>query len=147
MAGPSRLARPESIDWEAVEVSAVGCEDDGTSQRMCEAIDQARIAGESLGGVFEIWCWGLCPGLGGYARFEDRLDGKLLGGIGRDTRYQGGRDRVRVRRRRPPRVQRCTTPSSCERRRLSLDRPLEEQRRRAGGRHEHRAARGSPRRP
>ena len=49
---------------------------------MCEAIDQARDAGESLGGVFEVWCWGLCPGLGGYARFEDRLDGRLLGALG-----------------------------------------------------------------
>jgi chorismate synthase len=76
------LARPASIDWQAVEVSAVGCEDPGVSQRMCEAIDQARLAGESLGGVFEIWCWGLCPGLGGYACFEDRLDGLLLGALG-----------------------------------------------------------------
>jgi chorismate synthase len=76
------LARPDSVDWQAVEASAVGCEDAVLSQRMSEAIDQARTAGESLGGVFEIWCWGLCPGLGGYARFEDRLDGMLLGAVG-----------------------------------------------------------------
>ncbi len=82
MEAQADLARPASIDWEAVEVSAVGCEDAGLSRRMCEAIDQARSTGESLGGVFEIWCWGLCPGLGGYARFEDRLDGMLLGAIG-----------------------------------------------------------------
>jgi chorismate synthase len=76
------LAHPDSIDWQAVETSSVGCEDAGLTQRMCEAIDQARSAGESLGGVFEIWCWGLCPGLGGYARADDRLDGKLLGALG-----------------------------------------------------------------
>ncbi len=76
------FAHPESIDWEAVEASAVGCADADLTQRMREAIDRARGAGESLGGVFEIWCWGLCPGLGGYARVEDRLDGRLLGALG-----------------------------------------------------------------
>ena len=76
------LAHPESIDWEAVAASPVGCVDEGLSLQMCAAIDQARAAGESLGGVFEIWCWGACPGLGGYARMEDRLDARLLGALG-----------------------------------------------------------------
>lgn len=76
------LANPESVDWPAAEASPVGCEDAGLSQKMCDAIDQARDAGESLGGVFEVWCWGMCPGLGGYARPEDRLDGRLLGALG-----------------------------------------------------------------
>ena len=76
------LARPGSIDWEAVEASPVACADALLSQQMCLAVDQARTAGESLGGVFEIWCWGVCPGLGGYACMEDRLDARLLGAIG-----------------------------------------------------------------
>jgi chorismate synthase len=76
------LAQPRSIDWEAVEASPVGCADEGLSQRMCAAIDQARTAGESLGGIFEIWCWGVCPGLGGYASMEDRLDARLLWALG-----------------------------------------------------------------
>jgi chorismate synthase len=76
------FADPGSVDWEAVESSPVACEDDAVSQRMCAAIDEARTRGESLGGVFEIWCWGLCPGLGGYATFEDRLDGRLMGAVG-----------------------------------------------------------------
>jgi chorismate synthase len=80
--GVTGLADPESIDWEAVEASPVACEDRVVSQRMCDAIDRARDAGESLGGVFEVWCWGLCPGLGGYVTFEDRLDGRLLGAVG-----------------------------------------------------------------
>ena len=42
----------------------------------------ARRQGESLGGVFEIWCWGLCPGLGGYGASKTRLDGRLLGALG-----------------------------------------------------------------
>jgi chorismate synthase len=76
------LAHPESIDWEAAETSPVGCADARLSEQMCAAVDEARAAGESLGGVFEIWCWGVCPGLGGYARMEDRLDARLLGAVG-----------------------------------------------------------------
>ena len=73
---------PESIDWATVEESPVGCDDPRVSARMCDEIDRAREAGESLGGLFEIWCWGLFPGLGGYARPQDRLDGRLLGALG-----------------------------------------------------------------
>ena len=80
--GRADLARPESVDWDAVEASPVGCADGGLSQQMCAAVDHARTAGESLGGVFEIWCWGACPGLGGYARMEDRLDARLLWALG-----------------------------------------------------------------
>lgn len=78
----SDFCRPERIDWAAAEASPVGCDDSGVSEAMCGAIDEAREAGESLGGVFEVWCWGLCPGLGGYAGVGDRLDGRLLGALG-----------------------------------------------------------------
>jgi chorismate synthase len=78
----SDFAHPDAIDWEAVEASAVRCEDTVAAMAMCEAIDRAREAGESLGGVFEVWCWGLCPGLGGYGSPQDRLDGRLLGALG-----------------------------------------------------------------
>ena len=72
---------PSAIDWEAVEDSRTGCEDVATTAAMCAAIDEARVAGESLGGIFEIWCWGVCPGLGGYATYADRLDGRLVGAL------------------------------------------------------------------
>jgi chorismate synthase len=72
----------KSVEWQAVEDSPVGCEDPVASQAMCDAIDEARRQGESLGGVFEIWCWGLRPGVGGYERIESRLDGRLMGAIG-----------------------------------------------------------------
>ncbi len=78
---PSELLHPEAIDWEAVEASPVACEDAAVAKAMLAAIDSAREAGESLGGVFEIWCWGLCPGVGGYASMDDRLDGRLLGAL------------------------------------------------------------------
>jgi chorismate synthase len=70
-----------SIDWQAVEESPVGCDDSVAGEAMCRAIDQAREQGESLGGVFEVWCLGLCPGVGGYDRMDSRLDGLLLGAL------------------------------------------------------------------
>ena len=72
----------DSVNWAAVEASSVSCDDAETSQAMCVAIDEARKNGESLGGVFEVWCWGVCPGLGGYATYEERLDGRLMGALG-----------------------------------------------------------------
>lgn len=74
-------ARPDRIDWEAAEQSPVACDEAAAAEAMCAAIDQARADGESLGGVFEVWCWGLCPGLGSYATMEERLDGRLLGAV------------------------------------------------------------------
>jgi chorismate synthase len=79
--GGSSFLDPTAVDWEAVETSPVGCADAVASRAMCAAIDEARAKGESLGGVFEIWCWGLTPGLGGYATYEERIDGRLLGAL------------------------------------------------------------------
>lgn len=76
------FSRPDSVDWGAAEASPVGCDDDEASVAMCAAIDDARSAGDSIGGVFEIWCWGVCPGLGSHVRIEDRLDGRLLAAVG-----------------------------------------------------------------
>lgn len=78
----SDWASPGGIDWEAAEASPVGCDDLAASAAMCDAVDRARADGDSLGGIFEVWCWGLCPGLGGYATMEERLDGRLLAAVG-----------------------------------------------------------------
>lgn len=75
------FTNPQSVCWEAVERSPVGCEDKETSAAMCAAIDNARLSGDSLGGVFEVWCWGVCPGLGSYASMEDRLDARLAAAL------------------------------------------------------------------
>ncbi len=75
-------ADPSSVDWASVETSVVACEDDEATQAMCEAVDVARASGESLGGVFEVWAWGLCPGLGSHVSHHQRLDGVLLGAVG-----------------------------------------------------------------
>jgi len=75
-------AEPQRIDWDAVESSRVGCEKRAESDMMCAAIDEARDIGESLGGVFEVWAWGVCPGLGDGTRFKRRLDGRVMAAMG-----------------------------------------------------------------
>jgi len=79
---PVDLLQPQSINWERVEASSVGCMDEAAEAEIIAAVDEARAAGESLGGVFEIWAWGLVPGVGGYASALERLGGRLMGALG-----------------------------------------------------------------
>jgi chorismate synthase len=67
--------RPE--DFEGVDESPVRCLDKATSEAMVAEIDRLRKANESLGGVFEVHCFGLVPGLGSHVSWEERLDGLL----------------------------------------------------------------------
>ena len=60
-----------------VESSPVRCAEDTISAQMVQAIDNARQAGESLGGCFEVGVMGVPPGLGTYTSWEGRLDSQL----------------------------------------------------------------------
>lgn len=57
--------------------SPVSCLDGHASETICDAIDAARSAGESLGGVFEVRVRGLPPGLGSYHSGPERLTSRL----------------------------------------------------------------------
>lgn len=78
--GPVKSPSQE-MDWETVEEqvqqSSVFCADQETSAAMIKAIDKAREAGETLGGIFEIRVRGLPPGLGSYVHWDRKLDGLL----------------------------------------------------------------------
>lgn len=50
-------------------------------QRMIEAIDQAKEAGDSLGGIVEVVVLGAPVGLGSHAQWDRRLDGRLAGAV------------------------------------------------------------------
>jgi len=67
----------EEPDWEAVEGSAVRCADLAASERMVRAIDAAREAGDTLGGIFEMWATGVPIGLGSHVHWDRKLDGCL----------------------------------------------------------------------
>ena len=64
-------------DFKGVDDSPVRCLDQAASQAMVEEIDAARKANESLGGVYEVRAFGIVPGIGSYASWEERLDGRL----------------------------------------------------------------------
>src|SRR2546423_1713851 len=66
---------PES--FEGVDESPVRSLDPDAGRGMVDEIDAARRANESLGGVFEVWAFGLVPGLGSYVSWDERLDGAL----------------------------------------------------------------------
>lgn len=72
---------PEEIDRAAVEASDVRCPDDAVATAMRSAIDAARDAGESLGGVVAVAATGLPPGLGSYAERPRGLDAELAGAL------------------------------------------------------------------
>ena len=59
----------------------VRCLDSVASPAMVQAIDDARRAGDSLGGVFEIVASGLPVGLGSHVSWETRLGGRVAGAI------------------------------------------------------------------
>lgn len=64
-------------DLAAIDASPVRAFDAEASTRMVEAIDAARSARDSLGGVFEVVAHGLPPGLGSHVHFERKLDARL----------------------------------------------------------------------
>ena len=68
---------PVEPDWAAVEESAVRSSDSQAEERMVAAIDAAREAGDTLGGVFEMVATGVPIGLGSHVMWDRKLDGRL----------------------------------------------------------------------
>jgi chorismate synthase len=59
--------------------SLVRCLDSVAERAMIRAIDEARAAGDTLGGVAEVVAVGLVPGLGSHVSWDRKLDGRLAG--------------------------------------------------------------------
>lgn len=78
--GPVK-AKVEDISYEALieksEASPLRCADEEAEKKMMAAIDDAKEKGDSLGGVVEIRVIGCPEGLGSYAHWDRRLDGRL----------------------------------------------------------------------
>ena len=81
--GPASCGPLEAgaVDADAVETSDVRCPDASAATAMRTAVDEARTAGESLGGVFAVCAEGVVPGLGGYAETRVRLDAQLASAL------------------------------------------------------------------
>ena len=69
------------LPWDEIrrraEESEVRCADPETERAMIEAIDRAKAAGDTLGGVFEVVALGCPVGLGSYVQWDRKLDGLL----------------------------------------------------------------------
>ncbi|MEK7234950.1 MAG: chorismate synthase [Elusimicrobiota bacterium] len=59
------------------DADPVRCADPDFSRRMVTHIDEAKAAGDTIGGVFEILAEGLPVGLGSYAQWDRRLEAPL----------------------------------------------------------------------
>lgn len=71
------MARPGSDDWGAVEKSPLRCMDPEAEAEMKRGIDDASESGDTLGGITEVVACGVPLGLGSYAHWDRRLDGRI----------------------------------------------------------------------
>jgi chorismate synthase len=69
--------RTDKIDWKKVEKSPVRCAEGRAEKEMLAAIDQAKDAGDTLGGVFQAVATGVPIGLGSHVQWDRRLDGRI----------------------------------------------------------------------
>lgn len=68
-------------DFEGVDESPVRCLDAEAAVGMKAAIKAAGQSHDTMGGVFEVWAFGLIPGLGSHVSGETRLDGRIGGAM------------------------------------------------------------------
>lgn len=66
-----------AVLFKKAEASEVRCPDTKATSLMKTRIDEARKAGDSLGGVFEVVLTGLPPGLGSHVQWDRKLDGRF----------------------------------------------------------------------
>ncbi len=78
--GAAALPADANLAWtalDAVEASPVRCADAAVSAAMVAEIDKAKRAGDTVGGAFEVVARGVPPGLGSFAQWDLRLDGRI----------------------------------------------------------------------
>lgn len=72
---------PPTELWARAEASDVRCPDEEAAAKMRAAIDAARAAGDSLGGVFVVTATGVPIGLGSHVHWDRRLDARLAAAV------------------------------------------------------------------
>lgn len=63
------------------DASPVRCTDSVIEKRMLAVIDGAKAAGDTVGGIFEVWAGGLPVGLGSYVQWDRRLEAPLAAAV------------------------------------------------------------------
>lgn len=72
--------QPQEL-WALAEANDVRCPDENAAGRMRGAIDAARNAGDSLGGVFVAIAVGAPVGLGSHVHWDRRIDARLAAAV------------------------------------------------------------------
>lgn len=67
--------------WQDVEVSDIRTGDQTFAEAARSLIKEARTAGDTLGGVFEVLAYGVPIGLGTYVQWDERLDTRLAAAV------------------------------------------------------------------
>jgi chorismate synthase len=63
-------------------VNEAYCPDGAAAEKMIEAIGLAKKDRDTLGGVVEVCVEGVPPGVGSCVRWQDKLDGRIMGAVG-----------------------------------------------------------------
>ncbi|RPE75112.1 MULTISPECIES: chorismate synthase [unclassified Frondihabitans] len=83
--GPVRVPEgrplPTLDDLEALDGDPLRCFDPVTSALMVAEVDDAKKAGDTLGGVVEVLAYNLPPGLGSHVQWDRRLDSQLAAAL------------------------------------------------------------------
>ncbi len=80
--GGVETAPPESeAQWEAAMASDLGCSRESAEAAFTERIKDADEKKDTLGGTFLISVTGLPPGIGSYAEWDRRIDGRLAAAV------------------------------------------------------------------
>jgi chorismate synthase len=83
--GRARLSRAVSFDelraLATRDEVLLNCADEESEQRMKAEVDEVLRNGDTVGGVFEVVAHNVPPGLGTYANWDERLDGKLAAAV------------------------------------------------------------------
>jgi chorismate synthase len=83
--GGARLSRAVSFDelraLAAKDEVLLNCADTESEQRMKAQVDGVLRNGDTVGGIFEVVAHNVPPGLGTYANWDERLDGKLAAAV------------------------------------------------------------------
>lgn len=74
---PEDAAVPTPADVDALDADPLRCFDEATSEQMVAEVEDARKAGDTLGGIVEVLAYGLPPGLGSHVHWDRRLDARL----------------------------------------------------------------------
>lgn len=81
VAVPADTALPTPDDVDRLDADPIRCADPDISAQMVAEIDEAKAAGDTLGGVVEVLAYGVPPGLGTHTSGERRLDARLAGAL------------------------------------------------------------------